>query len=89
MVLGGFLPDASPVHLVILLVTTVMTWFGSAWLESPAEHLPEYYQLPAVVQGPIVDTVASSFPELASVVKAQFYSRQLSRVTNACYGGDQ
>ncbi|MFC4407729.1 sodium:calcium antiporter [Haloarchaeobius iranensis] len=68
MVLGGLLPDTTPVHVAVLVVTTVMIWFGSGWLESSAEELSAYYGLPDVVQGSIVVAVGSSFPELASVV---------------------
>ncbi|MFB6176548.1 MAG: sodium:calcium antiporter [Halobaculum sp.] len=68
MVLGQFLPDSTAVHLLVVLVTTGMIWFGSGWLERSAEHLSAYYGLPAVVQGSIVVAVGSSFPELASVV---------------------
>ncbi|MDY6779230.1 MAG: sodium:calcium antiporter, partial [Halobacteria archaeon] len=68
MVLGGFLPDLTAVHVAVVGVTTLMIWFGSAWLESSAEHLSAYYGLPAVVQGSVVVAVGSSFPELMSVV---------------------
>lgn len=68
MVLGQFLPDTIAVYVIVIVVTTVMIWFGSAWLESSAEHLSAYYGLPAVVQGSIVVAVGSSFPELMSVV---------------------
>lgn len=68
MVLGGFLPDTTAVHVVVVAVATVMIWFGSAWLESSAEKLSAYYGLPAVVQGSIVVAVGSSFPELMSVI---------------------
>ncbi|MFB6298335.1 MAG: sodium:calcium antiporter [Salinirussus sp.] len=68
MVLGQFLPDATVVHVAVVVVTTGMIWFGSTWLESSAEHLSKYYGLPAVVQGSIVVAVGSSFPELMSVI---------------------
>ncbi len=68
MALGGVLPDATGVHVAVVVVATVALWFGSAWLESSAEHLSAYYGLPAVVQGSIVVAVGSSFPELVSVV---------------------
>jgi len=68
MALGGVLPDATPVHVAVIAVTTGMIWVGSGWLESSAEHLSAYYGLPAVVQGSIVVAVGSSFPELASVL---------------------
>jgi cation:H+ antiporter len=68
MVLGGFLPDATPVHVAVIAVTTAMLWIGSGWLESSAESLSAHYGLPEVVQGSIVVAVGSSFPELVSVV---------------------
>jgi cation:H+ antiporter len=68
MVVGGFLPDSTAVHVAVVAVTTGMIWLGSGWLERSAEHLSTYYGLPAVVQGSVVVAVGSSFPELASVV---------------------
>jgi cation:H+ antiporter len=68
MVLGQFLPDTTVVYVAVVLVTTVLIWFGSTWLERSAEHLSAYYGLPAVVQGSIVVAVGSSVPELTSVV---------------------
>jgi cation:H+ antiporter len=68
MVLGQFLPDTTVVHVFVVIISTVIIWFGSTWLESSAEHLSTYYGLPAVVQGSIVVAVGSSFPELMSVV---------------------
>jgi cation:H+ antiporter len=70
MILNGLvpLPDATPVHLAVIAITTGVIWVGSGWLESSAEELSTYYGLPAVVQGSVVVAVGSSFPELASVV---------------------
>ncbi|SNZ12669.1 cation:H+ antiporter [Natronoarchaeum philippinense] len=68
MVLGGMLPDAPIVHVLIVVVATAFIWLGSGWLEESADHLSSYYGLPAVVQGSIVVAIGSSFPELASVV---------------------
>jgi len=67
-VLGGFLPDLTPVHVAVIALTSGMIWIGSGWLEAAAEELSNHYGLPAVVQGSIVVAVGSSFPELASVV---------------------
>jgi cation:H+ antiporter len=64
----GFLPDTTPVHLLVVAVSTGFIWVGSGWLESSAERLSAYYGLPAVVQGSVVVAVGSSFPELVSVV---------------------
>jgi cation:H+ antiporter len=68
MVLTGVVPDATPINVAIVVVTTGFIWFGSSWLEASAERLSAHYGLPAVVQGSVVVAVGSSFPELASVV---------------------
>jgi cation:H+ antiporter len=68
MVLGGLLPDTTPVHIGVIIVTTGVIWVGSGWLEKSAEYLSSYYGLPPVVQGSVVVAVGSSFPELVSVV---------------------
>ncbi|WP_248516194.1 sodium:calcium antiporter [Salinarchaeum laminariae] len=70
MVLSGFIPAITPIHLVVIALATVAIWFGSAWLEGSAEELSAYYGLPPVVQGSVVVAVGSSFPEFASVVIA-------------------
>ncbi len=68
MVLGGLLPDTTPVQAAVIVAATGLVWAGSGWLETAAEELSAYYGLPAVVQGSVVVAVGSSFPELASVV---------------------
>jgi cation:H+ antiporter len=68
MVLGGLLPDATPVQVAAIVVATGLIWVGSGYLERAAEELSAYYGLPAVVQGSVVVAVGSSFPELAGVV---------------------
>jgi len=68
MVLGGFLPETTPGHVLVIVLATGIVWVGSGWLERSAQHLSAYYGLPAVVQGSVVVAVGSSFPELASVV---------------------
>jgi len=70
MVLGGLLPDVTPVHLGVIAVASGAIWIGSAWLEESAATLSAHYGLPAVVQGSVIVAVGSSFPELASVVVA-------------------
>jgi cation:H+ antiporter len=68
MVLGQFLPDVTPVHVLVVVATTGLIWVGSGWLEESAEHLSAHYGLPPVVQGSVVVAVGSSFPELTSVL---------------------
>jgi cation:H+ antiporter len=72
MVVGEFLPEVTPVHVLMIAATTAVIWVGSGWLESSAEELSAYYGLPPVIQGSIVVAVGSSFPELASVVVTAF-----------------
>jgi cation:H+ antiporter len=64
------LPDATAVHVGVIVVTSGLIWLGSGWLESAAEELSAHYGLPAVIQGSVVVAIGSSFPELASVVVA-------------------
>ena len=52
----------------MLALGTAATWFGSVRLEAAAEYLSEHYGLPALVQGTLVVAVASSLPELSTVV---------------------
>jgi cation:H+ antiporter len=68
MSLTGFLPNTTPLNLLVVAVATGFVWLGSGWLEESAETLSAHYGLPAVVQGSVVVAVGSSFPELASVV---------------------
>jgi len=55
-------------YAVLALVSTVVIWKGSALLESSAEKLSRYYELPDIVQGAVVVAVGSSFPELSTTV---------------------
>ncbi len=52
----------------LAIASTVVVWKGSEWLESSAEELSAYYQLPPLVQGSVVLAVGSSFPELSTAV---------------------
>lgn len=70
MGLAGVVPNTMLVNVAIIVITSGLIWFGSGWLESSAEHLSAYYDLPAVIQGSVVVAVGSSFPELASVIFA-------------------
>lgn len=68
MALWGLLPAATPVHVVLIIVSTAVVWVASDWLETSAAKLSAYYGLPAVIQGSVVVAVGSSFPELSSVI---------------------
>ncbi|MEO1760883.1 MAG: sodium:calcium antiporter [Cyanobacteria bacterium J06629_18] len=64
--------DASQLILYtgLIAASTAVVWKGSSILESAAENVSEYYQLPPVVQGSVVVAIGSSFPELSSTVLA-------------------
>lgn len=68
MVLSDILPDSILAYVLVIIMTTVMIWVGSVWLENSAERLSSYYGVPPVIQGSIIVAMGSSFPELASVV---------------------
>ena len=68
MLLGGVLPDTTPVNVLVIVAASGLIWLGSGWLESAGEALSTHYGLPPVVQGTVVVAVGSSFPEFASVV---------------------
>jgi len=57
-------------YIGLAVLSTAVVWQGSFILEGAAEHLASYYQLPAVVQGAVIEAVGSSFPELSSTVIA-------------------
>ncbi len=52
------------------MVSTAVVWKGSLILESAADKLATYYQLPPIVQGAVIEAVGSSFPELSTTVVA-------------------
>lgn len=54
----------------VALVSTVLIWVGSRYLERSADTLSTYYGLPRLVQGAIVLSVASSLPELLTAIIA-------------------
>lgn len=54
----------------IAILGTAMVYLGARWLEPAANRIARAYRLPRIVQGAVLVAVASSFPELASVVLA-------------------
>ena len=56
------------IYLVVLVVSTLLTWKGSDALELSANRLAVRYRLPTIVQGSLIVAVGSSFPELTTVV---------------------
>lgn len=55
-------------YLVVLVVSTLVTWKGSDTLELSATRLAVRYRLPTIVQGTLIVAVGSSFPELTTTV---------------------
>lgn len=54
----------------IALVGALLIYVGAHWLEPAANRIARAYQLPRIVQGAVLVAIASSFPEVASVVLA-------------------
>ncbi len=55
-------------YAALALLSTAVIWRGSKLLESSAEQLSRYYELPEIVHGAVVIAIGSSFPELATTV---------------------
>lgn len=56
------------IYIGVILVSSYVIWKGSNLLESSAEKISLYYNLPPAVHGGIVVAVGSSFPELSGTV---------------------
>lgn len=54
----------------VAALATAVIWVSSGWLETSSEHIADHLDLPDVVKGAVITAVASSFPELSSVVIA-------------------
>ncbi len=54
----------------VAIVGTALIFIGSRWLEPAANRIARAYRLPRIVQGAVLVAIASSFPEVASVVLA-------------------
>ncbi|MEM9818770.1 MAG: sodium:calcium antiporter [Cyanobacteria bacterium P01_D01_bin.6] len=57
-------------YVLLAIASTAIVWQGSFMLETAADRLATYYQLPEVFQGAVIAAVGSSFPELSSTVLA-------------------
>lgn len=55
---------------VLIIVGTVLIFYGSEWLEGSSAKVSDNYDIPSVVKGSIITAFGSSFPELSSVVIA-------------------
>ncbi|MEM6401308.1 MAG: sodium:calcium antiporter [Cyanobacteria bacterium P01_D01_bin.116] len=73
-------------YIGLIAASTAVVWKGSSILESAAEGVSEYYQLPPVVQGSVVVAIGSSFPELSSTVLATFVHGQFDLGVAAIVG---
>lgn len=56
--------------LSLAIVGTAIVWLGSNRLEAASERIADFYNLPEIVKGAIITAIASSFPELSSVILA-------------------
>jgi cation:H+ antiporter len=54
--------------LAVAVLSCLIVWFGSSWLDSSSQKIGEYLNLPQIVQGAVIAAVGSSAPELASTI---------------------
>lgn len=52
---------------MVVILSTVLIWWGTSLLETASERLSVYYGLPDIVRGAVIIAVGSSFPELSTV----------------------
>lgn len=57
-------------NLVLAVAGTAIVWVGSSRLETSSRRIAGHYGVPEAVKGAVITAVASSFPELLSVVIA-------------------
>ena len=57
-------------NLVLVVPGVALIWLGSTRLETASRRIAAYYGIPEAVKGAVITAVASSFPELSSVVVA-------------------
>ena len=57
-------------NLALAAVATAIIWKSSEWLETASQAIATHYGIPEIVKGAVITAVASSFPELASVIIA-------------------
>ena len=54
--------------LFLLFLSTFIIWKASDMIGNAGDHLAYYYKMPSIVKGAIVAAIASSFPELTTVI---------------------
>ena len=57
-------------NLLLLVPGTALIWLSSTRLETASRRIAIYYGVPEAVKGAVITAVASSFPELSSVIIA-------------------
>ncbi|MDX1431113.1 MAG: sodium:calcium antiporter [Gammaproteobacteria bacterium] len=57
-------------NVVLAVAGTAIVWAGSSRLETASRRIAAWHGIPEVVKGAVITAVASSFPELSSVVVA-------------------
>lgn len=57
-------------NLLLAIAGTAIVWASSSRLEAASRRIASYHRIPEAVKGAVITAVASSFPELSSVVIA-------------------
>ncbi|NMM47477.1 sodium:calcium antiporter [Marinigracilibium pacificum] len=73
-------------YISIIIISSIVVYWGGALLESTSEILADHYRLPSVVKGSIIMAVGSSFPELATVVVSTLIHEKFNLGISAIVG---
>lgn len=73
-------------NVLLAVLGTLIVWKSSERLESSSEQIATYHGLPEVVKGAIITAIASSFPELSSVVISTLVHGQFELGISAIVG---
>ena len=57
-------------NLAVAVVGTIIVWLSSSRLETASRRIATHHRIPEAVKGAVITAIASSFPELSSVVIA-------------------
>ncbi|MDF1662343.1 MAG: sodium/calcium exchanger protein, partial [Planctomycetota bacterium] len=73
-------------NVFLAVLGTLIVWKSSERLESSSEQIATYHGLPEIVKGAIITAIASSFPELSSVVISTLVHGQFELGISAIVG---
>jgi cation:H+ antiporter len=72
--------------ILIIIISTVILWKTSDYLENSIKIISSHYGFPQVIQGAVIAAIGSSFPELSSVILSVLLHNQLEIGLGAIVG---